>query len=679
MEGKRPLGTAARIVAAALAFLLMAGLALAQEPQSAPLGTAFTYQGQLKVSDAPYTGTCDVKFGLFEVSTGGTAISTLTKTNIPVSGGLFTVQLDYGTGKFEGDARWLEMSVRCPSGSGTYQILSPRQALTAAPYALHSKAAPWSGLSGVPAGFADGTDNDTTYSAGTGLTLSGTTFSANTTYLQRRVSGSCTTGSSIRVVNADGTVTCQAVSGGGWSLTGNAGTTPGTDYLGTSDSAALEIKVNAARVLRFEPNASSPSLVGGYSGNWLTSGVYGATIGGGGEASYLNRVTDNLSTVGGGANNQAGDNAGTVVDANYATVGGGLGNTASGEYSTLGGGYYSHASGSSSTVGGGDANTASGTSATVGGGSGSTASGGTSTVGGGNGNTASGSCATVPGGSNNSASGDYSFAAGHLAKANHEGSFVWADSQAAAYDSAGADTFNVRAANGASIDAANSLWGLNVDNDNGESIDAYATVSGGNNFAAVYASNSGTSPGLYARGSGTYAGYFNGQIYTTGCVGCVLIQLGQSDGAGALEPGDLAAISGLGEPLAGTNQPILRVHRAAPGEAVIGVVQARGVRAESSRDGQAEESVDIAEGAIQAGDYLFLVVYGPARVRVDASSGPIAAGTRLAAGGQPGHARALRTVMVDGLTVAEAAPGVGTALEPLDSGAGLISVFVTLD
>ena len=35
----------------------------------------------------------------------------------------------------------------------------------------------WSGLTGIPAGFADNTDNDTTYTAGTGIILTGTTLS----------------------------------------------------------------------------------------------------------------------------------------------------------------------------------------------------------------------------------------------------------------------------------------------------------------------------------------------------------------------------------------------------------------------------------------------------------------------------------------------------------------------
>src|SRR5262249_53523552 len=37
----------------------------------------------------------------------------------------------------------------------------------------------WTNLANIPAGFADGVDNDTTYSAGTGLGLVGTQFSVN--------------------------------------------------------------------------------------------------------------------------------------------------------------------------------------------------------------------------------------------------------------------------------------------------------------------------------------------------------------------------------------------------------------------------------------------------------------------------------------------------------------------
>jgi hypothetical protein len=304
-------------------------------PQSLT-GSAFTYQGRLTSGGAPVNGQCDFQFSLFDAASAGTQIgSTQPATNVSVMNGLFTVAIDFGGGAFNGLARWLEIGVRCPAGSGSYTTLSPRQTLTAAPYA-------------------------------------------------------------------------QALPG-----------------------------------LWTQQNAVSPNLIGGFSGNSVTSGVVGATIGGGGLSDNANRVTDNYGTVGGGRNNQAGNNAGTVNDGAHATVGGGLFNTASGTRATVGGGWGNTASegdatvgggqsntanGQFATVGGGSLNTASGTRATVGGGQSNTASGTRATVGGGENNTASGQFATVGGGENNTAAGNYSFAAGRRAKANNPGCFVWGDS-----------------------------------------------------------------------------------------------------------------------------------------------------------------------------------------------------------------------------------------------------------
>ncbi|MGD2178350.1 MAG: hypothetical protein PVG71_11065, partial [Anaerolineae bacterium] len=122
--------------------------------------------------DAPGSGT---------PPTGGTLLGTEVAPNHDIVEGLFTVQLDFGSGVFDGDARWLQVAVDCGGGAVT---LSPRQALTPAPYAIYAPAAgsaPWSGLTGVPADLADG-DDDTTYSAATGLTLSGGAFSLDTGY-----------------------------------------------------------------------------------------------------------------------------------------------------------------------------------------------------------------------------------------------------------------------------------------------------------------------------------------------------------------------------------------------------------------------------------------------------------------------------------------------------------------
>lgn len=264
----------------------------------AELGTVFTYQGQLRQNGNPVNSNCDFEFRLYDALSGGAQIgNTQASSNVTVSSGVFTVGLDFGAGVFDGSARWLGIAVRCPAGSGNYTLLSPRQAITATPYAL-----------ALP-----------------------------------------------------GLYTLQ--------------------------------------------NSSSPNLIGGFSGNNVTSGVIGATIGGGGANGSPNRVTDNYGTIGGGGWNTAGDNAGTVNSATSATVGGGALNTASGSYATVGGGIN---------------------------------------------NTASGDYATIGGGSFNTAAGNYSFVIGRRANnsSNHPGVFLFADSNDANFVSVATNEFAVRASGG---------------------------------------------------------------------------------------------------------------------------------------------------------------------------------------------------------------------------------------
>jgi hypothetical protein len=397
------------VVVSLLALVLQTGGGVAaqeggQIPGGAPqgeqavLGTAFTYQGQLRSGGSPYTGACDLRFGLWDAGSGGAQIgAALTKSNVGVAAGYFTVQLDFGAAAFQGAARWLAIEVRCPAGAGSYTALDPRQPLTAAPYALYAAAAPWAGLAGVPADLADG-DQNTLYTAGAGLTLNNGQFGVN-------FAGS---GAATTVSRADHNHT-----GAYWSLAGNAGTTPGVNYLGTSDNTALELKVNGQRVLRLEP-ASSPNLLGGYSGNLLTAGVTGATVGGGGSSGNPNRVTDSWGTVGGGINNRAGDDAGTTEDARFATVGGGNGNAAQREAATIGGGAYNSVLGASGVVAGGDHNHANAANSTIAGGGWNevTGAGANASIGGGYENTAGGAYATIGGGGYNTASGNGSTIAG---------------------------------------------------------------------------------------------------------------------------------------------------------------------------------------------------------------------------------------------------------------------------
>jgi hypothetical protein len=108
-------------------------------PLKASLGTAFTYQGVLKDgSGNPVTDTCEFIFSLWDSASGGTKIGVgIAKSGVTVNHGLFIVSLDFGSSAFAGSARWLEIVVMCASDPG-YTTLSPRQELTAAPYALYS-------------------------------------------------------------------------------------------------------------------------------------------------------------------------------------------------------------------------------------------------------------------------------------------------------------------------------------------------------------------------------------------------------------------------------------------------------------------------------------------------------------------------------------------------------------
>ncbi len=104
---------------------------------AANTGTAFTYQGRLSKDGAPVQGVCDFQFTLWDSASGGTALGTTPINGVTVTGGLFTIPaLDFGSNAFTGQARRLDVAVRCPAGSGSYTILTPRQPLTAAPYTL---------------------------------------------------------------------------------------------------------------------------------------------------------------------------------------------------------------------------------------------------------------------------------------------------------------------------------------------------------------------------------------------------------------------------------------------------------------------------------------------------------------------------------------------------------------
>lgn len=191
-----------------------------------------------------------------------------------------------------------------------------------------------------------------------------------------------------------------------------------------------------------QQNETSPNVVGGYTGNIITEGVFGAAISGGGSVAGVNQVTDHYGTISGGLNNRIGnqddmpDNAayGTIgggvnniADAGYATVGGGFQNTAGNSYAAVSGGNNNLASGGNAFVGSGEANTAAGDYSAIGGGKNNDAQGQAAVIGGGEINTVSGDFASVSGGYNNIAMGDYSsIPGGNMAESSLYGQMAYA-------------------------------------------------------------------------------------------------------------------------------------------------------------------------------------------------------------------------------------------------------------
>jgi hypothetical protein len=397
--------------------LLMSGTLSPGPALAAPAGSAFTYQGKLTNSGAPVSATCALSLSLWDAATAGGFLNSNTFNTVPISGGLFTVQLDFGAGAFNGEARWLETAVKC-AADANYVTLSPRTPLTAAPYASYSLNN-WAlnGNSGTGgAGFVGTTDNAALtigvnstaalriYPQPQSPNLVGG-YSGNTvapTIYGATIAGGGAFSYENRVMNSDGTV------GGG--RANNADGYGSTIAGGIGNQATGDYTTVAGGLNNYATGGSS-GIGGGF--NNVASG-YVAYIGGG----DLNVASSQNATIGGGYDNEVGGGAsianGTIGGGVFnvatgfsATIAGGHGNQASGEWSSMGGGGFNEASGRSTTVSGGEYNIASGPGSTIGGGgwnggatSGSQAKGAASTIGGGFGNLISidGGYGTIAGG-----------------------------------------------------------------------------------------------------------------------------------------------------------------------------------------------------------------------------------------------------------------------------------------
>ena len=123
----------------------VASLALAASLfASAPvLAQNQTYQGLLSEAGQPANGTYDIRFDVYTDQFAGSTVGIGNLFNDQlVSNGLITNTFNVGTDVFNGEDRWMQISVRPGASTGTFTPL-PRQRITATPYAIRSLNERW--------------------------------------------------------------------------------------------------------------------------------------------------------------------------------------------------------------------------------------------------------------------------------------------------------------------------------------------------------------------------------------------------------------------------------------------------------------------------------------------------------------------------------------------------------
>ena len=332
--------------------------------QTAAQVPGFTYQGLLSSGTNRADGTYDFRVSIFATASGGVMLtSPITNSAVPVSGGLFSVTLNFSNSLFVGADRWLDLAVR-KTGETNFTGLAPRQLVAATPYALY---APNAGAAAIAASVA--------------LNAVGPSSLQNGAVDSSKIADGSIAPNDLNSALLNNTF---------WRTIGNSGTSVGTNFIGTTDNQPLEVRVNGLRVLRIEQPLSggsptdAPNLIGGSSQNRVGTNVMGATIAGG----AVNSVYSECATIGGGYGGLIGERSAK------STIGGGFGNGIGPNttVATISGGCWNsiQTNASGATIGGGGDHLigTNASRATIGGGNGNSilSYSGSSTIAGGSGN-----------------------------------------------------------------------------------------------------------------------------------------------------------------------------------------------------------------------------------------------------------------------------------------------------
>ncbi|MBI5500286.1 MAG: hypothetical protein HY907_08590 [Deltaproteobacteria bacterium] len=246
-----------KVFVAFAACLLVAAPAAADAPAYMPV------QGVLAdAGGTPVNGDVAIRFGLYTADLGGTEVWNETQT-VTVDQGFFTAYLGDVTvlnlAVFrDNNGLWLGVRVGSDAEMSRFQVATTGYAAyaqyagdaemlggtPAGDFLTSTSGVGWGSLTGVPAGFADGTDDGASYSAGTGLTLTGSTFAADQTTIQGWAQGVCYDTEAELTAALDDNYSPLAHSHPWSSLTGvPAGFADGTDDVGPTYTAGAGLSL----------------------------------------------------------------------------------------------------------------------------------------------------------------------------------------------------------------------------------------------------------------------------------------------------------------------------------------------------------------------------------------------------------------------------------------------------
>lgn len=317
------------VLAMAGGFIRLSGHAQAQGPAlqqgavlQTALGSGFTYQGRLVYNGQPVNNdTCSIIFSLWDATIGGSQIGSDRYVVVHPQDGYFTAEVDFGSGVFTGDERYLQLQVDCAGDSdpGTGTVL-PRVRLAGTPYALGLQ--PGAHIEGsLDSGAALWGDNDSsgigvkaTSWSGTGLYAS--SFSGAAARFEN-LGGEPT----VIITNTAGTTAPLLVTGLGGSYFEAQSSADGATAI-TGDASATSGQTHGVTGATRSNSAGASGVFGwsmGASGQ--TYGVFGQTSSNSGNASGVKGISYSGATNGVWGETTSSGNAAGVYGLASATEG----------------------------------------------------------------------------------------------------------------------------------------------------------------------------------------------------------------------------------------------------------------------------------------------------------------------------------------------------------------------